>query len=64
MTRLRRYAREVARTWRAYTRTPRHRAPVVRGTRAESLRDRVWAEHIHDWAERRRAHYANAGSST
>ncbi|GAA4681210.1 hypothetical protein [Phytohabitans rumicis] len=67
---MKRLCREVARVWRAYTRTPRHRArrPVAAHRRAadpfaEQLRERIWTGAIHDWAERRRALYANGGTT-
>jgi hypothetical protein len=58
VTRLRRYAAEVARTWRAHTRTPKHRAPEPRRTAdpwTEQILDHIWTGYIHDWAERTRA---------
>ncbi len=63
MRRLRRYAREAA-----HTRTPRHRARPVRRAAvdawSDAMRDHIWTGYIHDWAERRRALYANTGSVT
>lgn len=59
--------RRIRRLWRAYTRTARHRAPAVRRPAvdawADAIRDHIWSDYIHQWAERRRALYANTGAT-